>query len=230
MSSAAAPCGREVLLGERQHRRHRLARGVGHQGGHVDRHRPVAVGADAEAVDVLAEVHVLVLMAQDRQAGLRLLGVAADECGDLSGAWRTGAPSAPAARRGRPAWPAGHPRTRPRTPRCRRRPRRPSCAHRRPGRPRRRFRRPRCAGRTARRGRWRVRPAPRRRARPWPARRRACGSRRGRGRRRSADAAARIRPRLSSCPRSPTPPPSPPCGAGRPAAPGWWPPRGRRPG
>ena len=40
------------------------------------RHRLVAVGADAEPVDVFAEVEVGGLVPQDRQAGFELLGVA----------------------------------------------------------------------------------------------------------------------------------------------------------
>ncbi len=75
----------EVFLGERQHRRHRLAGGVGHQRRHVDGHRLVAVGPDAHAVDVFAEVQILVLVAQDRQPGFGQFGVASDEGADLTG-------------------------------------------------------------------------------------------------------------------------------------------------
>ena len=115
------PGGSEVFLGERQHRRHRLTGGVGHQRGHVDRHRLVAVGADAHAVDMLAEVQVGILVTQDRQSGLRQFGVAARPARRSDRCARTGAPSAPAAPPGRPAWRTGRPRIRPHTPRCRRR-------------------------------------------------------------------------------------------------------------
>ena len=45
----------------------------------------MGVGADTEPVDVFTEVHVLVLMTQDREAGLGEFGVAADEFGNLVG-------------------------------------------------------------------------------------------------------------------------------------------------
>ena len=86
-SRALLPGRGEVLLGERQHR------GLPGLGDPVDlgqlverdRDRPVGVGADAEPVVVLAVVEVLVLVAQDRQAGLDGLVGAADEVGDLPG-------------------------------------------------------------------------------------------------------------------------------------------------
>ena len=48
-------------------------------------HRPVGVAADPDAVHVLAEVQVGVLVAQDRQPDLARLVVAPDELGDLAG-------------------------------------------------------------------------------------------------------------------------------------------------
>ncbi len=50
---------------------------------HVDRHRAVGVRADAEPVDVLAEIEVAILMAKDRKARLGHLGVAPGEFGNL---------------------------------------------------------------------------------------------------------------------------------------------------
>ena len=90
------------------------------EGRHVDRHRPVAVGADAEAVDVLAEVQVLVLVAQDRQAGLGssvLRRRAAGTWPVRAYWWASGASGSvrPTCRR------AAGPRTRRSTRRCRRR-------------------------------------------------------------------------------------------------------------
>ena len=85
--TALLPGAGEVVLGEGQHRRH---------GGSVDlavllevvqahRHRPVGVAADPDAVHVLAEVQVGVLVAQDRHPDLTRLVVAPDQLGDLPG-------------------------------------------------------------------------------------------------------------------------------------------------
>ena len=81
------PRRREVLLREVEHGRHRL---VGHtvsagQGLGVDGHRAVRVGSDAETVDVLAEVQVLILMTKNGHAGLGRFGVASHQFRDLIG-------------------------------------------------------------------------------------------------------------------------------------------------
>ena len=84
--TALLPGVGEVVLGEGQHRRH---------GGGGDlavvlelvqahRHRPVGVAADPDAVHVLAEVQVGVLVAQDRHPDLTRLVVAPDQLGDLT--------------------------------------------------------------------------------------------------------------------------------------------------
>ena len=82
------PGRREVLRGEGEHRRHASASIAPRSSLGVDRHRPVGVGADAEAVDVLAEVEVLVLVAQDRQAGLGRSSLRPASVGHRPGPWR----------------------------------------------------------------------------------------------------------------------------------------------
>ena len=83
--TALLPGAGEVVLGEGQHRRHG---GVGHLAVVLEvvqahRHRPVGVAADPDAVHVLAEVQVGVLVAQDRHPDLTRLVVAPDQLGDL---------------------------------------------------------------------------------------------------------------------------------------------------
>ena len=77
----------------------------------VHRHRAVGVGADAEPVDVFAEVQVLVLVAQDRQAGLGSSVLRPTSSG-TGRSWRTGGPAAAAARPCRPSRRARRPRIR----------------------------------------------------------------------------------------------------------------------
>ena len=222
------PPGCEVFLRERQHRRHRLPRGVGHQGRHVDRHRIVRVGANADAVDVLAEVQILILMTQDRQPRLRQLGVASDQRADLAAPRvlvrhrhqrddETDLPGelgTPEPRRTDHDVGVDHavigctPMTRPRFSTM------PTTSV--------------WGRKVAPRARARQ-PGPRRRAPPSPGRRRVCETRR-------ASVAVQQRMQVHAFglaspddPRYPTPAPSPPCGAGQPNAAGWWPPRVHRP-